>query len=165
MREMHPVRIERSLPVPAARLYRAWTDPRELARWAWAGIGTDVQAEVDLRVGGRYSIYTTVEDARGWHSNRQGMCGLYVEIIPSARLVYTLHWDAPVGYNESPKGPVLDEIVAVDFTGGPGGSTLRFQHLGIPDAVSARGHEQGENAALDLLERMLADPETAQSTR
>ena len=50
------LRIERTFDAPVERVFRAWSDPGELSRWAWGSIGHDVTADVDLRVGGGYRI-------------------------------------------------------------------------------------------------------------
>jgi uncharacterized protein YndB with AHSA1/START domain len=54
---IHPdsLRIVRTFDAPRARLYRAWTDAADLARWNFCTDGmTLVVDALDVRVGGRY---------------------------------------------------------------------------------------------------------------
>jgi uncharacterized protein YndB with AHSA1/START domain len=78
------VRIERVIPAPPERVYRAWLDPSTLALWA-APVGFDVaRHEVDERVGGHY---------RCWHVDAEGdEMGGYdaeiLELVPNERIVF-----------------------------------------------------------------------------
>lgn len=150
------VRIQRTFDAPVERVFRAWTVPEEMSRWMWASLGSEVWAEVDLRVGGAYRVYTHAEGGRHQGEGWSGMCGIYVEIVADRKLVYTQHWDADVGYNH--EGMLaLDEVISVTMT--PGGDTTRveFVQLGIPDdGRSAAGHDAGVSEGLDLLATLLA---------
>jgi len=150
------VTIERTFDAPASRVYRAWTEPGMMARWMWAGLGGDAWAESDLRVGGAYRVYTKVDGGRHQGAGWSGMCGLFVEVVPERKLLYTLHWDADVDYNAADRLTV-DEVVSVAFT--PDGERTRvvFTHMGIPDdGQSAGGHRAGTSKSLDLLADLLA---------
>ncbi|WP_145941505.1 SRPBCC family protein [Corynebacterium glyciniphilum] len=85
--------ITRTFDAPRELVWRAWTDPHELAAWFGPfGVTTD-SVTVDLRVGGRYS-YTMVNDTTG---EEYPTGGEYLQITPVERLVFT--WgepDAPV---------------------------------------------------------------------
>jgi uncharacterized protein YndB with AHSA1/START domain len=145
------VSVLRTFDAPVHEVFRAWTTPEALAAWAWGSWGPHVEAFVDLRVGGLYGVHaigdeadataTAVEDPSG---GPFGVYGLYVEIVPHERLVYTQHWDADVGYNRL-GAVVVDEIIVVDFTPLEDGRTeVRFLQLGVPDdGVSAPEHEAG----------------------
>ena len=151
--------IRRTFGASIDRVFAAFTEPTLMARWMWGGIGRDVEAGADLRVGGCFQVYTTAEQANGWSSNRWGMCGLFVEVTPPTRLVYTLHFDGPVGYNQVEGAVVLDEFVTVDFQShGDTETSITFRHHGIPDdGVSAREHKKGVSASFDILERILGE--------
>ena len=50
--------LKRRINAPPEKVYAAWTDPEKIARWfgpAKVEAGS-VQADIDLRVGGRYRI-------------------------------------------------------------------------------------------------------------
>jgi uncharacterized protein YndB with AHSA1/START domain len=79
-----PLRIQRILPAPRERVFRAWTDPDEIACWLATQSCTGLRAEVDLRVGGRFRMQGV--DHSG---HRVVVCGTYVEVKPPERLAYT----------------------------------------------------------------------------
>ncbi len=140
--------IERRFTVAPDRLFRAFTVPAELEAWVWGEYGIAVRAVADLRVNGTFDI--TADLGR---EGRGGMRGVYLQIEPGRRLVHTLHWDAPVGYNGPGMNP-LDEVVVVDVLPDGDGSLLRYHHLGIPDdGASCAAHERAVRGTLDLLER------------
>lgn len=140
------------------RMWRAFTEPADMAAWMWGGFASNCHATSDLRVGGRYSVYTDSNaTADGWHTDRIGRLGIYVEIAPRQRLVYTLHWDAPVGYNQQ-KGVVPDEVFIVTFTPDGAGTVVEIEHRGIHENGGANiEHGRGLNEELEYLERLVAD--------
>ena len=56
--------IKRRLNAPPAKVYAAWTDPQMIARWFGPAGVESVEAETDLRVGGRYHIIMHVPGDR-----------------------------------------------------------------------------------------------------
>ena len=74
--------LERSYPVPPARVFAAWADPAAKARWFTPGPGSG--HELEFRVGGR-------EVATGGPDGGPVMRfeTLYRDIIPQQRIVYT----------------------------------------------------------------------------
>jgi len=139
-------------------VFRAFTEPDLAAAWMWAGLGNDPRAEIDLRVGGRYRVAMSVEGpGSSWPGSERAFRGVYVEIVPDRRLVYTLHWDADVGYNH-PCEESIDEAVIVDFEPSRGGTCLVYTHTGLPGgAAPAEEHARGIEASLDLLGALLAE--------
>jgi uncharacterized protein YndB with AHSA1/START domain len=150
------VRISRSFDHPPETLFAAFTDPHLAAQWMWAGIGSLPYAEIDLRIGGRYRVAITADpDDDTWPGEERAMRGVYLQIEPNRRLVYTLHWDADVGYNR-PCLESIDEAVIVDIQETGTGCSLSFTHAGLPgDARSAEAHAQGTQASFDVLNAML----------
>ena len=150
------VRINRRFDHPPSVLFAAFTDPGLVAQWMWAGLGSHPYAEIDLRVGGRYRIaITAVPQDDTWPGEERAMRGVYLEIEPDHRLVYTLHWDADVGYNH-PRLESMDEAVIVDLREMDTGCSLTFTHVGLPgDAKSAEAHAHGVRASLDVLAAVL----------
>jgi uncharacterized protein YndB with AHSA1/START domain len=113
-------------------------------------------AESDLRIGGRYSVYTDSNaTADGWPSDRVGRLGIYVEIVPERRLIYTLHWDAPVGYNQGAV-VVSDEVFLVGFVAEGEGTVVKIEHVGIPANTGAHiEHGAGLADELEHLVRLV----------
>jgi uncharacterized protein YndB with AHSA1/START domain len=142
--------IERKLNAPPERVYRAFTDPIELAAWVWGGFAKATKAEVDLQINGTLEI--AIDEGEGMAS---AMRGIYLVIVPNQRLIHTVHWDASVGYNLS--GKALDEVLVIDFLPDGAGCLLKYLHMGIPDdGRSAEAHEKSVRATLDYLEKHLA---------
>jgi uncharacterized protein YndB with AHSA1/START domain len=134
----------RQFNAPVERVYDAWTTPGLLEQWAWGSLGCDVRAELQLRVGGTYSISTVRPDQETFTFH-----GTYVEVVPHEKLVYTLHWDAPMGY-ETP-----EERVTVEFAGKGDVTEVTFVHEGVPDLEARREHEKGWSNTFDALETVL----------
>lgn len=152
------VRISRSFDHPPEMLFRAFTEPDLAAQWMWAGLGSHPYAEIDLRVGGRYRVAISADpDDDTWPGEERAMRGVYLEIEPNRRLVYTLHWDADVGYNR-PCLESIDEAIIVDIHETGTGCSLTFIHIGLPgDATSAEGHALGIQASFDVLTAVLEE--------
>jgi uncharacterized protein YndB with AHSA1/START domain len=65
MTTAHDVRITRIFDAPRERVFKAWTEPDEIA--AWYGPGEHVstprdKVRIDLRVGGRYELTMVMRD-------------------------------------------------------------------------------------------------------
>lgn len=150
------VRITRSFDHPPQAVFAAFTVPRLAAQWMWAGLGSQPHAEIDLRVGGRYRIAMTADPGdQTWPGTERAMRGVYVQIEQDRRLVYTLHWDADVGYNR-PCLESIDEAVIVDLRPAGAGTSLTLTHVGLPgDPRAAEAHARGTGASLDMLAALL----------
>jgi uncharacterized protein YndB with AHSA1/START domain len=76
--------IRREFAAPRALVWRAWTDPSVIARW-WGPDGfTTPAVDLDLRPGGRFRIVLRSPGGRD-----HPMAGIFREIVPPVRLVYT----------------------------------------------------------------------------
>lgn len=82
--------LERVLNAQSEQIFRALTEPRELAKW-WGPHGfTTPEIELDLTVGGRYRFTMQPPDGEPFH-----LSGQFSEIDPPVRLAYTFRWDEP----------------------------------------------------------------------
>ena len=107
------VHLSRTFPADLDQVWRALTDPAELAAWFWpADYGTT--AEADARVGGRYRIAAA--------GRQLAVEGEYLEVAPPRRLVASWRWD----------GDDVRSVVHVDLIGGEHGSGLTLTHEGLP---------------------------------
>jgi len=147
--------IDRDLAAPLDRVWAAFTEPEQMAAWMWDGIGENARATADVRPGGRYRVAIDEEAGKdGWGPAERAFEGVYALVEPAERLVYTLHWDAPVGYNQQGVA-VPDEVVVIELKPNGDGTRVVMRHMGIPDEPSARLHEVGIVATLDTLEALL----------
>jgi uncharacterized protein YndB with AHSA1/START domain len=84
--------IERSYPAAPARVYRAFADPREKAKWFGGAEDKYVETrrEQDFRVGGKD------RHTGKWHNGPESdFQAIYQDIVPDERIVYTydMHLD------------------------------------------------------------------------
>jgi uncharacterized protein YndB with AHSA1/START domain len=75
------IRIERVLPAPIQDVFDAWTDPASMAEWM-SPVG-HAEAEVDLRVTGRFKVSMIGETTRIEHT------GEYLVVNPPHELSFT----------------------------------------------------------------------------
>jgi uncharacterized protein YndB with AHSA1/START domain len=80
--------IKRRFKAPPEKVFRAWADPERLNRWMGGPEIATARAETDARVGGRYRI---VMQKTG-DSEQHDVSGVYREVIPNERLVFTWAW-------------------------------------------------------------------------
>lgn len=136
--------VRRTVAAPPEVVFRAWTDPEALKRW-WGPDGiTCSDAEVDLRVGGRYRIAN--EDATGavlW------ITGVFDVVEAPHRLVFS--------WAHEPVDDATDYTrVTVQFDPSAGGTEVSVTHELLPSVESRDTHEAGWSGCLGGLETMFA---------
>jgi uncharacterized protein YndB with AHSA1/START domain len=124
------VTLERSYDAPVARLWKAWTDAKQWGAWFSEG-----PAQVDLRVGGRYS--TPDQDT-----------GEYREVVKHERLSFT--WEHPHHVVSSPGSVVTLAFNELE----PDRSKLRLTHSGLSEKDAA-DLKEGWSWALASLDNYL----------
>jgi uncharacterized protein YndB with AHSA1/START domain len=133
---MKTLRVSRIIRATPARLFAAWTTPEQLLRWWGPRPVMCSSAEVDLRVGGAYSIGNRLPDGR-----EIVIRGVFEEIEPPRRLVYS--WTM---------GGVEHSRVTVRFDPRGEATEVIVEHERIPDEKTREDHLQGWNGCLDGLE-------------
>jgi uncharacterized protein YndB with AHSA1/START domain len=135
--------VARTVAAPRETVFRAWTDPKELMRWWAGGPGmSPALAEVDLRVGGRYRLGMRAPDG----ATEYVCTGVYREVQPPSRLVYTWTWEGQAG---------PETLVTVEFHDRGGATEIVLTHEGFADAASRDQHTAGWNGCLDSLAKTL----------
>lgn len=136
--------IEREFAAPKHLVYKAWTTPELVKRWWHANRGTATIAEIDLRVGGKWR-WVLVTD-RGFEV---AFSGVYREIVPNEKLVYTEIYEA-VG------GPGAVTHLTLTEENGRTKMRLLVEHVDKAgrDMHVNSGMEGGLQDALDLLEEV-----------
>jgi uncharacterized protein YndB with AHSA1/START domain len=97
--------VRRVIAATRERVFRNWTEPELLRRWWGPGGFTCPEATVDLRPGGTYRL---VMQAPG-DGPRMSVTGVYHEVTPPSRLVYTWRWDSGPAASED------ESVVTVEF--------------------------------------------------
>jgi uncharacterized protein YndB with AHSA1/START domain len=147
------VRLDRTIPAPPDRVYRAWLDPDLLCRWLAPASLEATRVEVDERVGGHH---------RTWQENADGEpaggfdCEL-LELVPGERIVFLWRFVGP----ERVADAAHDSRLTITLSEAPDGATalsLVHERLEAIDAAMpgmARNTATGWGQALDQLEAAL----------
>jgi uncharacterized protein YndB with AHSA1/START domain len=125
--------VRRRLPAPVEEVFRWWTEAERMGEWmSPAG---EAEADVDLRVGGRFRVIMKGDGLTIEHT------GEYREIDPPRRLVFT--WVSQYTGTEP-------SLVTVDLEPVEGGTELRLVHERLPEDA-AEAHGGGWAAMLERL--------------
>jgi len=129
---MSELTLTRTLAAPPQRVWDALTSP-QIANWLWPTTW-NTRAEVDLRVGGSYTIGSDVA--------QMAVSGEYVEIAPVERLVETWRWE----------GEEQETLVTITVApSDSGGTDLMIVHERFHSPEERENHVQGW---IDCLERL-----------
>jgi uncharacterized protein YndB with AHSA1/START domain len=134
--------LTRVYPVAPEQVWRAWTDPRALARWFGPGPADAVShAELDVRVGGRYRVVFGAPDGSEHEAS-----GVYTAVEPLQRLAFT--W--------SRRGlPEAESQVTIELRAVAGGTELTFRH-DFSNVAARDDHEIGWLPTFAKLEALFA---------
>jgi uncharacterized protein YndB with AHSA1/START domain len=138
--------LTRVFDAPRDLVFRACTDPESIPRW-WGprGLTTTVD-KMDVRPGGVWRFVQRAPDGSEFAFN-----GVYREIAPPERLVYTFEFEGMPGH-------VLVETVT--FEEHEGRTTLTatdlFDSVEDRDGMLASGMEQGAAESHDRLAELIA---------
>lgn len=136
--------IRRTFNAPRGLVFKAWTEPQHLARWSCPRGFTSTENKGELRVGGAFSARM-----RSPAGTEHRLRGVYREIVPPERLVFTHSWLDESGT------PGPETLVTVTLTERNGRTEMTF-HQGIFASVAARdGHEQGWSSCFERLAELL----------
>jgi uncharacterized protein YndB with AHSA1/START domain len=80
--------ITRIIDAPRVLVFKAWTQPEQVACW-WGPQGfTTISCKMDIRPGGAYRVcMRSPEGVDHWKQ------GVYREIVPPERIVFTFAWE------------------------------------------------------------------------
>jgi uncharacterized protein YndB with AHSA1/START domain len=134
--------LTRRYRVAPEKVWRAWTDPEAVKKWWGPGNEPVSLAELDVRVGGRFRVVFGGSDGKAHDSQ-----GVYQEVIPNRKLVFTWTWA-----NSTPE---RESLVTVTLRPAAGGTELVFRHEQFFDEAVRDAHEQGWSGAFAKLERFL----------
>ncbi|MBL8560417.1 MAG: SRPBCC domain-containing protein [Hyphomonadaceae bacterium] len=129
--------IARTFDAPASLVFALWTDPAHFRNWMGPGSYTCTDCDIDLRVGGAYRArIASADDPNNWFG------GVYREIVPHERLVFTFKWD---------NGPsnALETLVTITFREHDGKTVMTFHQSPFLDAARRDSHVGGWSSAFD----------------
>ncbi|SFS46156.1 SRPBCC family protein [Brevundimonas viscosa] len=141
--------LQRVFDAPRALVWKAWTTPETVVLWLGPVEWPAVSVSQDLRVGGAWRA--CLRSPETGQDLWQG--GVYREIVPPERLVFTFKWD-----ESHEDGPPVDTLVTVEFAELPDGRTrMDFTHEGLKSEQSLAGHRHGWTSTFERLVAFLAD--------
>ncbi|MGE5625478.1 MAG: SRPBCC family protein [Bacillota bacterium] len=140
--------LTRVFDAPRALVFRAWTDPKLLARWWGPQMFTNPVCEVDARPGGHLRIVM-----RGPDGSDYPMRGVFREVVAPEKLSFT---NFAVDLEDR---PVIEGFTTVLFAEEGGKTRLTIHTCGKavqPVAVQyLQGMEQGWTGSLEKLATLL----------
>ena len=139
------VALDRVIPAPRAKVYRAWLDPEVLAGWMGPDDFSVVVATVDERVGGTH--FVELIDADGQHHT---FTSVIQELVPDERIVLAWRFHPTAE----------DTLLTVTFRDAEGGGTqLRLEHERIKyeGELDTRSVDAGWSQTLAKLQALLTD--------
>lgn len=141
-REIH---IERIFDAPIERVWRAYTDPEQIAQW-WGAGGTTVVERMEVERGGHWRFV-----AHGPEGS-DGFGGRYREVVPHQRVVQTFEWDGMPGH------VAVETATFTDLGDGRTKvtTTSLFHTVEERDGMLSSGMEHGLNASYAALDALLA---------
>jgi uncharacterized protein YndB with AHSA1/START domain len=134
--------LKRRIKAAPAKIYAAWTDPKEIVRWFGSDQGPTLHAETDLRVGGRFRIVFRTLDGE-----THDVSGTYLEVVSDRKLAFTWNWARP---------HERESLVMVDLKPDGDGTLLTLAHEQIVDDT-VNDYRRGWVGALDKLAKLFAD--------
>ena len=142
--------LTRLIDAPREKLYRAWTDANLLKQWFAPLPYTTPVAELDVRPGGANLIVMRGPDGKEM-PNR----GVYLEVVPNQRLVFT---DAYVEAWQPSDKPFMTVILTFEAEGGKTRYTARVRHWTVADRETHEkmGFHQGWGLCADQLTALVA---------
>ena len=142
--------LTRIIDVPADKLFKCWTTPERLHEWFCPKPWTVSHAEMDIRAGGSSLIVM-----RGPNGEEVPNPGVYLEVVPNKRLVFT---DAFTEAWKPSDKPFMTGILTFADEGEGTRYTATVRHWTIEDREvhAAMGFEQGWGIATDQLAALAA---------
>ena len=129
----HELTVTRVFDAPREVVFAAWTDAEQAAQW-WGPQGfTTISCDMDVRVGGAYRACMRSPEGT-IHCRR----GIYRELVPPERLVFTFAWEKGGVEGHGP-----ETVVTVTFADAGRSKTRLTLHQALFETESARDAHQG----------------------
>jgi uncharacterized protein YndB with AHSA1/START domain len=136
--------ITRVLHAPRSLVFKVWTEPEHLVRWWGPKDFTAPSCEMEVREGGAWRACIRSPDGTEYR-----MQGVFREIAPPERLVFTFAWEeaGEAGH---------ETLVTVTFAEQDGKTRLTLDQATFESIESRDSHHGGWSECLDRLEDYLA---------
>ncbi len=144
-----PVVVEGHFNASPERVFRAWTDGKEMKAWFGPGGNGLYTARVDARVGGRWRL-----DYGDNNGQRDVLEGQYLEVVTDSRLVFS--WIHERRFDDGHVEKTAPSQVTVTFAATSDGTFVRLVHERIVKKAGRLGVGEGWNGTFARLEEYLA---------
>jgi uncharacterized protein YndB with AHSA1/START domain len=136
--------IVRLLAAPPQRVFDAWTSRELFLQWLGPKDFVATHCEIDVRPGGAYRACI-----RSPEGNDYWMRGVYREVTPPRRLVFTFAWE-----EEGERG--LDNIITVTLAEQGGKTRLEFHQAPFQSVSERDSHNEGWSESFDRLDALVS---------
>src|SRR5436190_77394 len=138
----------RIMDAPPELVFKAYTDPELIPRWWGPRRYATTVDKMDVRPGGVWRFVHRAADGGEYAFN-----GVYREIVPPKRLVYTFNYEGAPGH---------EAVETVTFEEAEGGRTRMTDHLLFEtreerDGMLNSGMEEGAAETIDRLAELLRE--------
>jgi len=136
--------IRRSLPAAPAVVFRAFSEPDQLARW-WGPEGFTIPSlDFEPRIGKRYGIEMRPPGGEPFH-----LSGEFREVDPPAGLAFTFAW-------EDPDPDDVETLARLAFRARDDSTELTLTQGPFRTEARRALHRDGWSDSFDKLERLLS---------
>ncbi len=135
----HTLRLSRNFKVPRSLVFDAFTQVDQVTKW-WGPKGfTTPEAEMDVRVGGKYRFGMQSPDGNVMHVR-----GEYQVIDAPNKIAFTWAWE---------EGDMADieTLVTIELLDRGGSTEVVLTHERFRDETAKRLHGEGWTSSLDCL--------------
>lgn len=143
--------LERIIDAPRELVFKAWTDPKQVARWWGPKYFTNPVCELDARPGGAILIHMAGPDGTVYPTK-----GVFNEIVEPERLVMTIS-----AIDDEEGNLQLEDITTVTFAEHEGKTKLTVHAVVTKASPAAEGAlagmEQGWSESLERLADYVAN--------
>jgi uncharacterized protein YndB with AHSA1/START domain len=146
----HELVLTRLINASPDRVYQAWIDPEMIKEWFCPRPWRVTHAETDVRPGGATYLIMKGPEGQEFHNR-----GVYLEVIPGKKLVFT---DAYTSAWQPSGKAFMTVILEFDNEDGKTRYSARVRHWNDADYQShlQMGFHEGWGKATDQLELLLA---------
>lgn len=141
----HALQMSREFNAPRERVFKAFTDPALVSQWWGPREVTTTVDKLEPRMGG---IWRFVQ--RGENGAEYAFRGVFHEVLPNERLVYTFEFEPLAGH-------ILLETITFEEHNGKTRviDSAVFQTVEDRDGMIASGMEGGAEESWDRMEELL----------
>lgn len=143
-----PVIIEAPFNASVARLFRAWTNPKQIKQWFGSDEGGPAEASVDLKVNGEWRFAFAENEGK-----QDILSGRYLEIETDKRLVFSWTHTLVLADGSTEQSP--ESRVTIDFETRGEASHLKLVHELISSDGARKNIGGGWNNSVTKLKALV----------